>query len=159
MYTHKVMMNRERLETYFKALADANRLRILNLLAVGELCGCDIQIVLELTQSNVSRHLSYLKHAGLVADRREGYRIFYSLADCARMELKPLFDFLHAIFSHDQEFQDDVRRLKLAVKEGACQMRPLVQITGQTGSRAAPGSGRRGARRSAAPAAAAVRRG
>ncbi len=153
------MTNRERPETYFKALADANRLRILNLLTVGELCGCDIQIVLELTQSNVSRHLSYLKHAGLVADRREGYRIFYTLADCTRGELKPLFDFLHTTFSHDQEFQDDVVRLKLAVKEGACQMRPLVQIKAPAGSRAAAGNSRRGTRRSAAPGAAAVRRG
>lgn len=151
------MMHHERIETYFKALADANRLRMLNLLAIGELCGCDIQIVLQLTQSNVSRHLSYLKHAGLVADRREGYRIFYTLADCTRGELKPLFDFLHTIFSHDQEFQDDVVRLKLAVKEGACQMRPLVQITGQTGSRAAPANARPSARRRAAPAAAVLR--
>ena len=69
------------LEQYFKALADANRLRILNLLLHGELCVCDIQFVLEASQPNVSRHLAYLKNSGLVLDRRDGFRIFYRLAD------------------------------------------------------------------------------
>ena len=64
----------ERLASYFKGLADENRLRILNLLFHGELCGCDIQHVIGASQSKVSRHLSYLKNAGLVLDRRVGYR-------------------------------------------------------------------------------------
>ena len=45
-------------ERYFKGLADNNRLRIINLLMHGELCGCDIQYVLEASQPNVSRHLT-----------------------------------------------------------------------------------------------------
>jgi ArsR family transcriptional regulator len=61
----------QELEGYFKALADVNRLRIVNLLFYGELCGCDIQVVLETSQPNASRHLTYLKHAGLVRDRRD----------------------------------------------------------------------------------------
>ena len=64
------------LEQYFKALADANRLRILNLLLHGELCVCDIQFVLEAAQPTVSRHLAYLKNSGLVLDRRDGLRVF-----------------------------------------------------------------------------------
>ena len=64
---------------YFKGLADQTRLRMINLLLQGELCGCDVQLVLGLSQSNVSRHLTYLRRAGLVADRREGYRVFYRL--------------------------------------------------------------------------------
>ena len=55
------------LEQYFKALADSTRFRILNLLLHGELCVCDIQHVLEAAQSTVSRHLAYLRNAGLVA--------------------------------------------------------------------------------------------
>jgi ArsR family transcriptional regulator len=54
------------LEQYFKALGDNNRLRIINLLLHGELCVCDIQYVLENSQPNVSRHLSYLKNSGMV---------------------------------------------------------------------------------------------
>ena len=68
-------------EQVFKALADANRLRIVNLLLHGELCVCDIQYVLENSQPNVSRHLAYLKNSGIVLDRRDGYRVFYRIAN------------------------------------------------------------------------------
>ena len=52
------------LEQLFKGLADQSRLRILNLLFTGELCVCDIQYVLESSQPNVSRHLTYLRNSG-----------------------------------------------------------------------------------------------
>ena len=68
------------LEQLFKGLADQTRLRILNLLIHGELCVCDIQYVLESSQPNVSRHLTYLKNSGLLLDRREGARMYYRLA-------------------------------------------------------------------------------
>ena len=69
------------IEHFFKGLADLTRLRILNLLLAGELCGCDLQHVIGSSQPNISRHLGYLKRSGLVADRRDGYRVFYRLAD------------------------------------------------------------------------------
>ena len=85
------------LERLFKGLADKSRLRIINLLMHGELCGCDIQYVLRASQPNVSRHLTYLKHAGLVLDRRDGYRIFYRLADHKQGTKKLLFEFLEPL--------------------------------------------------------------
>jgi len=63
----------------FKALADETRLRILGLLREGELCVCDVMKVLELPQSKVSRHLAYLRNAGLVTGRREGVWMHYRL--------------------------------------------------------------------------------
>src|SRR5512135_3558987 len=95
------------LEQYFKALGDGNRLRILNLLLHGELCVCDIQFVLENTQPNVSRHLAYLKNSGLVVDRRDGYRIFYRLAEQSRSTQKLLFQFLRQAFKEQEELQSD----------------------------------------------------
>jgi len=65
----------------FKALADETRLRILNLLAHGELCVCEIEQALEIGQSKASRHLAYLRNAGLVTDRREGPWMYYAVAD------------------------------------------------------------------------------
>ncbi len=65
----------------FKALADETRLRILNLLVRGELCVCDIMSVLAIGQSKASRHLAYLRNAGLVDDRRNGAWMYYSLAE------------------------------------------------------------------------------
>jgi ArsR family transcriptional regulator len=108
------------LERSLKGLADVTRLRIINLLCWGELCGCDIQRVLEASQSNVSRHLTYLKHAGLVNDRRDGFRVFYRLASAESETLKNLFQFLAAAFRRDGGFRSDLRRLKEAIKDGAC---------------------------------------
>ncbi len=62
-----------------KALADETRLRILQLLAEGELCVCELMAVLELPQSTVSRHLSYLKNSGWLEDRREGVWMYYRI--------------------------------------------------------------------------------
>jgi len=67
----------------FKALSDETRLRIIGLLFEGELCVCHLVEVLGLPQSNVSRHMAYLRNAGLVQDRREGVWIYYSLAEPA----------------------------------------------------------------------------
>ncbi len=108
------------LEQYFKALADVNRLRILNLLLHGELCVCDIQFVLEASQPNVSRHLSYLKNSGLVLDRRDGFRIFYRLAEPKQGAKKRLFEFLQDAYKNEEELQDDTRRLKEAIQAGSC---------------------------------------
>jgi len=64
---------------FFRALADRTRLRIVNLLARGPLCVCDIRRILCQPQSSVSRHLALLKAAGLIRDRRDGMRVFYAL--------------------------------------------------------------------------------
>lgn len=108
------------LEQYFKGLADRNRMRILNLLLHGELCGCDIQSVLETSQPNISRHLQYLKNSGLVLDRRDGFRIFYRLAEPTRGVRKTLFDFLRQAFKDEEPFGEDTRKLKDAIQHGAC---------------------------------------
>lgn len=65
----------------FKALADETRLRILTLLSRGELCVCDLMSILDLPQSTVSRHLAYLRNAGLVSDRRQGVWMYYQLSE------------------------------------------------------------------------------
>jgi len=95
-------MKLSRLEAIFRALADANRLRILGLLLHGERCVCEIQASLGLTQSNVSRHLSYLKHSGLVSDERRGPRVFYRLSEQARAEAGALLEFLRGPLSGQQ---------------------------------------------------------
>ena len=64
----------------FNALADETRLRILNLLNVGELCVCDIIKVLKEPQSKISRHLAYLRRAGLVEGRKDGLWMHYRLS-------------------------------------------------------------------------------
>jgi ArsR family transcriptional regulator len=112
------------IEEYFKGLADVNRLRIINLLLNGELCGCDIQYVVGASQSNVSRHLAYLKKSGLVSDRRVGYRVYYRLIESDRAEYKGLIAYLQIAFK-EKPFLADTKKLKRAIKDGACSVSEL----------------------------------
>ena len=64
----------------FRALSDPTRLRLLQLLTGGELCVCDLMGVLRIPQAKTSRHLGYLKRAGLVVSRKDGLWSYYSLA-------------------------------------------------------------------------------
>ena len=68
------------METLFRALADQTRLRILTLLASGEVCVCNIHGALGIPQPTASRHLAYLRKTGLVGTRRDGLWIHYRLA-------------------------------------------------------------------------------
>jgi len=72
--------NMTELVSIFRALADASRLRIMNILSHQCMCVCDLQTVLGLSQSLISRHLAYLRHTGLVRDRRGGTWVCYSPA-------------------------------------------------------------------------------
>ena len=64
-----------------KACSDPNRVRVLKILEQGELCVCEIQKVLGLAQSTVSKHMKLLEDAGFVNRKRQGTWILYSLAD------------------------------------------------------------------------------
>jgi ArsR family transcriptional regulator len=70
----------DQLEALFKALADKTRLRILALLGNNEVCVCHIHDTLGLPQPTVSRHLAYLRRAGLVDTRRDGVWMHYQVA-------------------------------------------------------------------------------
>lgn len=104
----------------FRGLADPTRLRMINLLLEGELCGCDVQYVLGVSQPNVSRHLTYLKRSGLVTDLRRGFRVFYRLNGVGDAEHAALFDYLQEAFRREKTFAEDRRRLKAAIRTGAC---------------------------------------
>ena len=69
------------LETIFKALAEGTRLRILALLLGGEVCVCHIHESLGVPQPTISRHLAYLRRAGLVEGRKEGLWVHYRLCE------------------------------------------------------------------------------
>src|ERR1700688_2581215 len=68
------------LDVLFRALADTTRLRLLNLIADREICVCYFVEILKTSQPKISRHLAYLRKAGIVASRREGKWMHYRLA-------------------------------------------------------------------------------
>ncbi|GAA0454360.1 metalloregulator ArsR/SmtB family transcription factor (plasmid) [Halococcus dombrowskii] len=77
-------------ETVFKALANEDRLRVLETLRESECCGCELQVVLDAPQSTVATHLRKLKKAGLVKSRKKGKWSYYRIADTAVFELLDL---------------------------------------------------------------------
>ena len=104
----------------FKSLGDETRLRIMALLIDDqELCVCDIMAALDLPQSTVSRHLSSLRNAGFVDDRRQGIWMYYKLNKKGIEHGGMLFDFLETIFvTHGQTAQDnDLLKAHLATKK------------------------------------------
>jgi ArsR family transcriptional regulator len=71
----------------FKALSNEHRIRILEALRDGELCACEIRVVLDAPQSTVASHLRELKDAGLVNTRRQGKWTYYRIGDTAVLQL------------------------------------------------------------------------
>lgn len=108
----------------FRALGDRTRLRIVNLLARGSLCVCDIQRILEQPQSSVSRHLALLRSADLIRDRRDGMRTFYALT---RWESPLARGVLAAIRAHlptDADYGADIDELTRLKASGECHEEP-----------------------------------
>jgi len=76
-------------ETVLKAAADPSRARILKMLEGGEMCVCQIVAALELSQSTISKHLSLLRAAGLIEERKESRWVYFRLSDSAMNEYAP----------------------------------------------------------------------
>ena len=98
-------------ELFFRALADRTRLRLLNLLRAEEVCVCFFVETLKTNQPKISRHLAYLRKAGIVGVRRDGPWMHYRIvepadADAARV-LKDVLSWL----ATDQEMERDRERL------------------------------------------------
>ena len=104
----------------FKALSEETRLRIFRLLLEGELCICDLMEVLELPQSRVSRHMAYLKHSGLVDDRRGGVWIYYSLREPQSKLHEYLMRCIRDCSEEHEVFKRDLQRLKSFVAKKTC---------------------------------------
>lgn len=118
------------LHRIFKALADPTRLRILNLLMESPLCVCDFGGVLQLPQPLISRHLAYLKNAGLVQDHRQGMRVQYSIR-ANNKDQQELENFLRHALSSDRTCREDLRRWRQI--EDQLASRPSDEVTSAAG--------------------------
>lgn len=106
------------METVFKALGDATRLRIVGLLLTGEVCVCDIHESLKIPQPKASRHLAYLRRSGLVETRREGLWIHYRLGSFDDPVLRAIIDAVRHGLTHVDTVHRDAARLRK--KTGCC---------------------------------------
>lgn len=98
-------------EELFKALADRTRLRLLSLLGDDEVCVCFFVEVLGQSQPKVSRHLAYLRRAGVVAARREGKWMHYRVVEPADERAARVLRETRAWLAEDQEMRRDRERL------------------------------------------------
>ena len=104
----------------FAALGDEVRLRIIALLAHGELCVCHLEAALDLKQANASRHLAILRQAGVVTSRRQDRWVYYALAPQADADCKRQLKALVASFARRDQLRRDVARLLAAKGPGRC---------------------------------------
>lgn len=110
------------LDEILKAAGEPTRLRILNLLQRGALCVSDLTVVLELPQSSISRHLTTLRHAGLVAATRRGTRALYSRAPEHNAPLETLWTTLARDCCREENLKADLIRLEQVIRKrkGSC---------------------------------------
>ena len=104
----------------FRAFSDPIRLRILRLVRGQELCVCDLVDILRLPQPTVSRHLSYLRKAGLVDAREERSWNFYRLTPARTSLHEKLLDCLGSCFSDVPELSADAKRARRVKQRGGC---------------------------------------
>ncbi|WHH61673.1 metalloregulator ArsR/SmtB family transcription factor [Petroclostridium sp. X23] len=96
----------------FKALGDDNRMRIINLLIKEELCVCEIETVLNITQSNVSRHLIKLKSAGIISSCKEAQWVHYKVSQDFRERHGLLLQHIENELRKEQQWRHDSKKLE-----------------------------------------------
>jgi ArsR family transcriptional regulator len=99
------------IEFLFKALADRTRLRLISLIGDTEVCVCFFVVVLKISQPKISRHLAYLRRAGIVSARREGKWMHYRLAEPPDEHAARIFREVRASLAEHPEFQHDREKL------------------------------------------------
>ena len=100
------------IELFFKALADRTRLRLIHLLNDDEVCVCFFVEVLKTNQPKISRHLAYLRRAGLVTARRDGKWMHYRLIEPPDAQAANIFSEVRSWLAHNPEMQKDRARLE-----------------------------------------------
>jgi ArsR family transcriptional regulator len=106
-------------EKLLKIFSDKNRLRILKLLEVREMCVCELAYVLEVTQPSISRHLRKMKESGLIKDEQDGFWTNYSLLKGSETT-KDVMHCIQWLLKDDKTIKADLKRLKKADRTKLC---------------------------------------
>ena len=99
-------------ELFFRALADRTRLRLLNLIRGDEVCVCFFVEILKTNQPKISRHLAYLRRAGIVGVRRQGQWMHYRVVEPADANAARVLKNVMSWLEMDKEMQRDRERLE-----------------------------------------------
>ena len=116
----------ERLLLIAKALSDANRVRAVHALGQGELCVCRITALLELAPSTVSKHMSILRQAGLVACRKQQRWMYYRLPANPVPQITAALEWVRGSLKHDPVARTDTVRLREILRRPAEEICKLI---------------------------------
>lgn len=106
----------------YKALSDDSRLRILSIMfQFGEICGSDLELILDFTQTKTSRHLTYLKHAGFVGFTKNEKWIYYQIKE----EYKDLLSTIMESIKSDEFITKDLENYKTMYENNTLAIRQL----------------------------------
>jgi len=104
----------------FKVLSDETRLRIFLLITKGEVCVCEIENVLGLTQSNTSRHLNYLKRVGLVETNKKAQWVYYKVSGNFIKKNEKLYGYILDCIDKEYCYKTDCENYQLCKKKNLC---------------------------------------
>ena len=107
----------------FKALSEESRLRILALLMQNEMCVCEIEECLKMTQSNVSRHLTALKNSGIVDSYKQAQWAYYKISDKFKEENQNLWLYLVQKLKESPSYQIDFEECQNCKRIDLCNFR------------------------------------
>lgn len=108
------------MENLFKALSEPNRLRILSLLIHGEMCVCEIEYSLKLTQSCASRHLNALKQCGILEKYKQAQWTYYKMSEQFKKNNSDLWRYLSEKLPKLQSYDEDYRSYQICKNKGDC---------------------------------------
>lgn len=108
------------MEELFKALSEANRLRILSFLMHGEMCVCELEACLQLTQSNLSRHLTALKSCGILESEKKAQWVYYRISERFKSENSELWLYLVRMLKQLPTYQIDCEECKKCKGKDLC---------------------------------------
>ncbi len=105
----------------FKALSDKNRVRILLMLTKKKLCVCEIQDILGVTVSTVSKHLSILRDVGFILDEKDGKWVNYSLNTASKdIVLNQIILILPFYLNDDEQYKSDIEKVLTVCRKDLC---------------------------------------
>jgi ArsR family transcriptional regulator, arsenate/arsenite/antimonite-responsive transcriptional repressor len=105
----------------FKALSDPNRIRIMKMLTLRELCLCEVRAVLGLSNSTVSRHLTILRDAGLILDAKEGKWVNFRLNNRSQSKfIRSTIALVRGSFGDDEAVRRDAIALRRVDRKTIC---------------------------------------
>ena len=104
----------------FKALSEESRLRIISLLMEGEMCVCEIESCLKMTQSNASRHLTVLRKCGILDSYKQAQWAYFRINECFMKEHKELWEYLQIRLRELPTYQIDCEEYEKCKDHNLC---------------------------------------